>query len=272
MLRCCWAACAILLAVAVTGGTVWAEEPRAATDIAPRIGLVIAASVNIDRDEAIEMTRHIGRAVEEELLVEIVIGADSARPGLDTVSEACIVDRECAGKLATQLDVQQLLFLSLVRLGGEVRINFTWFDGQSGAVAIREPLVVARGVDPVDGLSKLAIRELLPGARLRPVETAQPPDEDPPDEGPGTDLAAPPVEPAPSRGGRRATTGVYIAGAISLLALGVAGGAALYTGVECDWKVSPCENLTEEQVDSRANLVDIPLLIGAASGVTAIVL
>lgn len=180
-----------------------------------RVGVVVVTAIGMDLDDAEMVGTRMARALGERLFVDVEVGTRERlgqRP-----SETCVAEIPCIHEVGAKLNVHELLFLAIVRIGDRLQINITWADAASGASEARDPIRLEGATQDLDAFTEAATR-LLPNARSRP---AAPLPETVPPAGP---LAPVTGEPGPIDG-RRLTRGVWIAGGISALAL--AGGTTL---------------------------------------------
>lgn len=196
-------ASAILAASAVAS----AEEGR-------RVGVVVTVAVNLEPDEVRALATELGDALARELPVIAVAGREvERRLPPNGLSERCVAEPECRSDLGRRLDAEELLFLVAVRLGDTIQIDATWTDVASGRVASQPQVTLEGDVDRAAIFAAAAPRLLPHISRAAAAAPSEPP--------------SIVVVTSPERdgvGGRRMTTGVWIAA-------GVAGVAAVGGGI-----------------------------------------
>lgn len=195
-----------------------------------RAAVVLVDAINLEREQAEARAEALRQALGEVLAVEVVSRDETAASAAE-VTSGCAQRPECVRALGTALAAEELLFMSIVRIGSRVKVTFTWADGGSGASEERAPVAVAFSDDAKAAFVEIAA-VLLP--RVSPRAAVETPDEgaaDPgdqsaeegasplaPSDGEGALAAVPPAVDA-SPAGRRVTTGVWIAGGVAALAL-----------------------------------------------------
>jgi len=143
-----------------------ADEPRADE---PRVGVVGGVRINIEEDEAESITGAVGRVLEHELAIDAVAGAEAReRLGDFAAPRSCAAEAGCLRDLAGRMGVDQVLFLVIVRVGDQVRLESRWLDRDSGEVA-RSPVITfdRTSAEERDEALAAAAQELLPGAARR---------------------------------------------------------------------------------------------------------
>jgi len=274
--RCGAIAAATLLAAAlVGGGQARAEQP-------PRIGIVVAVTVNTTNEEADKVAVAFGAALQQELIVDVVAGAEVARrlpEGL--VSDVCVVDPACVRDVGTRLGAERLLILAIVRVGAQLQIDPTVAESATGRAVSRAAIRVADDEDPVEAFRKVAA-QILPDAKARPRETKDAGQADANGSGEGSgptivdrDTAGGGAHGRDNLGvssrrssGRHMTTGAWIAAGIGVatLAGGIGFGLSARSGHAdleergCD--STPCDQADIDDVSRRALYAD--LFTGAA--------
>lgn len=231
--------------------------PEAAAQSPQRIGIVVTTAVNLDDSEADELTAALGQALEQSLGVVVTAGAETRRRlPREGLPAGCVGEAECRTDLGQRLDADELLMTVAARVGDRIQIDITWVDVASGKVASRPAIVLEGDADRATALRN-AGPTLLP--HIQPVPAA--------DEGQGK-VAAPP------RSERRMTTGVWIAGGVSAVALAGALGFG-YRSFTIDDKgcttPSDCES-AQDDLGLSNTLADGLAVVGVAAGVTALVL
>ena len=273
--------------------TLSGQRSASAQDEGYRVGLVVVTTLGVSADEAEGISGRMAKALEERLVIDTKLGtrATLTRP----IAESCATDRPCIARVGAALEARELLFLAIVRIGGRLQINVTWADVASGVTEPRDPV----RVDTVDDEQELflqAATRLIPNAQRRPKarpeiipdkkekptsEPLQPPGGTPPMADVSAEGAGmPPTSQRIDRvGGRHMTTGVWVFGGVSVLAL--AGGAtfgtlALRTSGELDdagCNQSACNEppsrvtALRRQIDVADGLFATALIAGVVAGV-----
>lgn len=223
-----------------------------------RIGVVIATRVNVTEGEADALGSALGDALRDQLVVDVVAGAEARRRLPPTMAEDCVAQPSCLQDIGERLGADELLFLVVVRIGPRVQIDSTWSRPADGQVASRAAMVLEDGEQSAPALFASRARRLLPGAPVR--------------------LASAPLT-GERASNRRITRGVGIAGAVSLAALATGIGLALsarsdYDELEddgCDRAACPEVNDRVDSMEDKALAADV--LFGAsavAAGVAVI--
>ena len=237
--------------------------PEAAAQSPRRIGIVVTTAVNLDENEADELTAALGQALEQSLGVVVTAGAETRRRlPREGVPAGCVGEAACRTDLGERLDADELLMTVAARVGERVQMDITWVDVASGKVASR-PAIVLEGDADRAAVFRESGQVLLP--HIQPV---------PPANEPRQDASSPAITgPAPARRSERhMTPGTWIAGGLSVVALaGAAGlGYRSYTLHE-DGCTDDCDTARS---DLRGNnyLADGLAAAGVVAGITAVVL
>ena len=203
-----------------------------------RVGVVIATRVNVTEAEADALGSALGDALRDQLIVDVVAGAESRRrlpPG--GMAEDCVAQPGCVDDVSERLGADELLFLVVVRIGPRVQIDPTWARPETEQVDSRGAIVIEDGKQGAPMVFARAARRLLPEAPVRLVN-------------------APLAGERGSRG-RRITPGVGIAGAVSLAAL--AGGIGLALAARSDYdelEADGCAQAACPGVDDRIDSIE----------------
>lgn len=195
-----------------------------------RVGVVVAVHVNLSEEEAQALGDQVGEGLRDALVIDVVAGAQAARRlPPKGVGELCVARPACVKDTAQRLDADQLLFLTVVRLGKRVQVEPTWIDASGTQSASRDTIVLDAGASPRETFAGAATR-LLPDITVRSkTAPAEEPTAPPGGEAPSTTPTPPTTAngdvtvtaPAPRR---RIHLGTWIAGGVALGAL--AGGVA----------------------------------------------
>jgi hypothetical protein len=145
----------------------------ARADTPPRVGVVVQLAVNVDSDRADAIGAALADALDRELVVDAVGGADASR-ALPTggVPDECLGRADCIQDIARRLDAAQLLFLVLVQVGDDVQVDASWVDVASETVLAR-PRVTLSSTDEAQTVSVFSAQaaKYLPDAKPRKTET-----------------------------------------------------------------------------------------------------
>ncbi|HUH05117.1 MAG TPA: hypothetical protein VML75_24130 [Kofleriaceae bacterium] len=254
-LRALIAVCAVVFS---WPGSAWAEEPR-------RVGIVIAVAVNLERAEAVSLAEDMAGVLRDRLLVDIVAGRDVDRRVDPEAMAGCVETTACVAEVARRLEVQEVLFLVVVRVGEQLQLETTRANA-AGATQAGPTLLVDAAGDARTVFAEAA-RELLPGVVERPRAVVVPVDAPPA-------VIAPGPIPAPAdRPGRRMTTGSWIAGGVAVVALGAGGVVGLLAKRKYDDCLGGgCSDAAIDAIDRGALTADILFVAAAAAAGTAVVL
>lgn len=232
-----------------------------------RVGVVVTHQVNVTSAEARELALTLGEALGDVLSIDVIAGRDVERAlphgGL---SQGCVARVECRLDLGRRLDADELLMLSITRVGSMTQIDSTWANVASGRVVTRPAIRLETGDDPIHVFTGRAA-QLLPHIAHRRDSPRQP----------GIVI----INPGDRRervSPRRITRGTWIAGGVSAAAL-VAGGALALSarGKWNDLEAQGCRRMAcpGQDIDalgSRALAADILLGAAVASGTAAAIL
>lgn len=269
---------AVLMAAAVCLHVCADQRSAHAQESAPtgadeaRVGVVVANAINLSRARANELSKRLGEVLRGALLVEVV--TDSGTAQSDNL-DACWQRRRCVRRVGKAMNVQELLFLSMVRIGQRTNIDVIWADVKSGRSRQRSTFTLSEEQPYLEEWARRA-PELLPDARPRPAKktdvqdvssAGQPDDRDP--------VKAPAL--APVDRGRHMTTGVWIAGGIGAAAL-IAGASLGVAAVSQDGELRGrgcvaryvCEEVSALQF--KVNMADAMFATAAVAGALAFVL
>lgn len=267
---------------------------RAAPPDMPRVAVVPMAAINVSGDEADALAERLRQDLGSALEIDVL---DRPRTQAGTgagVKDSCMSQARCIRALGARLEVDQILFLAIIRIGDRIQIEVTWADARSGKTETREP-VRLDNKDQAQAMFERAAARLVPGAAPRsPAPDSTPPDSGPPpamtnparpsgsDTTPGatpgaTPAVAPaagPIDAAPT--GRHMTLGVWIAGGIGVAALvggSISGAKALGTESELETcAASMTCPIDPDRVDDlrlQRDLADIMFATAIVAGVTA---
>ncbi len=258
-----------------------APAARAQPKRVSRVGVVVAVHVNMSDDDAQSLGDQIGEGLRDALVIDVVAGAQAARRlPPKGVGELCMARPECVKDTSQRLDADQLLFLTVVKLGKRIQVEPTWTDATGSQTASRDTVVLDAGASARDTFAGAATR-LLPDIAVRsktaPVEEPAPPttSETPPAPSTiGGELAVASPAPAPRR---RIHLGTWIAGGVALGALagGVAFGLAAQSAKNdleeegCGERVE-CDDSRVDSLEKKMLAADILYATAALSAGAAV--
>lgn len=237
--------------------------PEAAAQSPRRIGIVVTTAVNLEESEADELTAALGLALEQSLGVVVTAGAETRRRlPLEGLPAGCVGEAACRADLGERLDADELLMTVAARVGGRVQMDITWVDVASGKVASR-PAIVLEGEADRAAVLRGAGPILLP--HIQPVPSPGKPRQ-------GEPAPALTSSPPPRRSERHMTTGTWIAGGVSAVALAGALGLA-YRSYTLD-EQGCSDDCEDARTTLRTNntLADGLGVVSAVAGITALVL
>ena len=144
--------------VALTVSVVAADEPTKV------VAVVVTGAVNLESAAADRIGETLGEALRDELDLEIVAGESASRVA-DDLGTACMVDPECLLQLGKRFGADELLLISLVRIGDKVTVDPHWMSMATGRSIPRSQLTIS--VDASDLREVVAAHkmDLLPGTR-----------------------------------------------------------------------------------------------------------
>ncbi len=220
-----------------------------------RIGGVVATRVNVTEGEADALGSALGDALRDQLVVDVVAGAEARRRlPAGGMPEDCVAQPTCLQDIGERLGADEVLFLVVVRIGPRVQIDSTWSRPREGQVASRAAMVLEDGEQGAPALFASRSRRLFPEAPVR--------------------LASAPLAGERASSRRRITRGVGIAGAVSLAALAGGIGLALaarsdYDELEDDGCAQAACPEVNDRVDSMENKALAADVLFGASAVAA---
>ncbi|MCE9572701.1 MAG: hypothetical protein K8W52_06050 [Deltaproteobacteria bacterium] len=224
-------------------------SPALAQPAHPRVGVIVDLAANVSDERATELGSALADALQRELDVDAIGGADVARrlPPAG-VPDECVAEPRCVAELAARLDASELLFLAIVQVGTTVQVDATWASVATGQVVAR-PRVELPADARAGEVFAAAAKRLLPDAAPREaiVTTA-------------------PVVVGPSR---HLTRGTWIAGGLGIAALAAGTGFGLSargTYDRCERDPDTCDAGTRSGITTRARVADA-MFIGAIAGI-----
>lgn len=213
---------AVASLVALAGLAALAAVARA--EASPRIGVIVAISVNTTAEEANEVATGLAAALQSELIVDVISGDEVARRLPDGgLSDVCVLDPACIRTAGDRLGTDQLLILAIVKVGTRLQVDPTVVDVQTGAAVSRPAIQLETGDRAGWALRfRQATREILPDAAVRAAQAADDGQDSAagllPDDEPGKPAAAPAPVVTPARD-RHLTPASWIAGGIGVACL-----------------------------------------------------
>ncbi len=227
-----------------------------------RVGVVIERRVKVSERDADALASRLGQALRAQLEVDVIAGIDARRrlpPG--GIARDCAAQPDCLRDVATRLDGDELLLLSMTRTGPRVKIDVTWCDPDIDVVADRAALLLPALAGPeADRVLAAAPSRLLPHASPRGG----------PLDGDTSTLLS-----SPSPAGRRVTPPVLVTAAVAVAALAAGTGFSVaaradYNALEedgCARETCPAARRRVDQMERRALAADI--LFGTAVAAAA---
>jgi hypothetical protein len=277
-----WMFGSIGLLIVSLAGVAQAEPPepqRVPSPPEPRVGVVVTLSVNATGDETQRLSAALGQALEDKFLVDAVTGKDL--PEVD-VPDDCLAERACVRDIARSLGVDQVLLLTVVRVGERFQVAVTWGDGADGRTVSRVSIDIDVEQQDPGPVFAVYARRLLPDAAPRP-DPVRPDPVRPDPIGSQTHAGRAAGGPAGSAGddrdvGRRMTGGAWIAAGVGavFLAGGIGFGLSARSaynqldGEDC--RTLTCSSADIDRVESRARLADICVGAAVLAGATAAIL
>ena len=218
-----------------------APSPAHAQATRPRVGIIVSVRVNVTPREARALREALGDALHSVLGVAIATLPDRAgRSPESDLDQDCVAKPVCLSRLGQAMGVDELLILSLVRIGSSVQMNTVWTEVADGHPTSRPAIRLDDGADR-RALLRRDASALLPHIDVRvdvrvDVHIAPRAEAENQREGAGqagssagaisTDYR--PLEPISAPTGRRITTGVWVSGGI---ATGLLVGGAVFGGL-----------------------------------------
>jgi len=239
----------------------------ASADDGRRIAVVVASQVNASAEEASATAAALEHVLEERGETVTPWAQSSARLPVEGLPADCLTVPSCIRDLGQTLGAEELLFLSVVRVGASVQVDVSWASASSGESAVRARVALSSFESTAqDAAFRAEADRILPrqrGPEARPTPQG------------ATTGATPAVEVSnePSTG-RHLTQGVWIAGGIGTAAFVGATALGLYTRSlykDC-MDSNNCDNAELDDVDRTALMADVLLVGSIAAGATAAVL
>lgn len=223
-----------------------------------KVAVVPSEAINLDDSNVDALSQDLADALGTELDLE-VLGGLAVRRQLPSegLPDECAVTPSCAAEVARSLEVDELLFLVLVKNGatGAIQIDTTWVAPATGKRATRPAIVLGEGDAARVRFSANALK-LLPDAPVRPM----------PVEGPSVQVG---------RGRpRHLTVPALVTGGVTVAALGTGIGFALstrsrYTGCE---DAGSCTDGEKKTIRARGLIADVSFVVALAGAITTAVL
>lgn len=237
----------------------------------PRVGVVVSAGVNLSEQAKVDLSERLGGALTDALRVDVTAGREVARrlEGMDTGPQ-CFLEAECQGRVASRLDVEELLVLVAVRLGTQLQIEPTWIHVPTQRAVVRDAIVTDAVKDDLSDVLREAAPRLLPEAELRPAPPPPPPVV--------VTQGAPATRTATVTADGWPPTASWIAFGVGALALASGAGLGLsalsgYDRLEADGCAAvPCDPGRIDAVDDKALAADVLFGVAGAATLTGLVL
>lgn len=151
----------LALALVALGGPARAETPV-------RVGVVVETAVNLSVDAQVDLSQRLGEALSQRLHVDVTAGREVARRlGGESLDPECYRNRACQKRVASLLQVEQLLVLVAVRLGTRLQVEPTWIDVATGRSVVRDAVVADSVKEDLSLVLAQAAPRLLPDAARR---------------------------------------------------------------------------------------------------------
>jgi hypothetical protein len=241
-----------------------ADVPAAAPASVPRVVIVVELAVNLPAGRADALAAALADALNRELEVDALGGADvTRRLPPEGLPDECVGDAGCIATIATRLEADQLLFLAIVQVGDHTQVDATWVDAATGASASRPRAEITTEARAVSVFGAMAQR-YLPDARARDqaIVVAG-------GDGGGRDVV---IVPGGTR--RRLTRTAKLTGGVAIAA--TVGAAALGLSTRSMYKAcereGTCTDDELDAVDRRALFADLTLGVAVAASATTLVL
>jgi hypothetical protein len=258
-----------LAALASVAAVLALARGSAAADV-PRVGVVVATTVNVTEPDADQLAGRLGDALRAKLEVDVIAGVGARRRlPPEGVAVDCVARLACVRDVASRLDSDELLFLFVVRIGPRLQVDVTWSDPDIDQVVSRDAMVLpAVGGEEADSVLAAAPSRLLPHVAPRePVVRA---------------TAEPLVmtTEAPVRSGRRLTVPTVVTGVAAAAALATGVGFAVAARKDYDeLEADGCHRMACSGIDGRidkmerrALTADILFVTAGVAAATSVVL
>lgn len=215
----------------------------------PTVAVIFTAEVNLEPAEADRLGDGLAHAIERVYSARAV-PASQIRRMVPNIDPACASNPECGRNIGNRLGAGFLLFVSAVKLGGQVSLDPVWVCSGCGAFALRSRVLLPASPSPQD--LQRAVADIVPLGELQAR--------------------------APERKGRQMSTVGWVAtGAAAVLAATSAGFGLWSLSRANDCEDAPGCTPDEERavvtdVDNRNLTADIFLGASVAAAITAGVL
>jgi len=236
----------LAVAVALAAVPAVASDHQHGSTGQPSVAVIFTAEVNLAPAEADELGDGLARAIERVYLARAV-PTSQVRRIVPNIDPACTSNPDCGRAIGTRLGARFLLFISAVKLGGQVSLDPVWVCSGCGAFALRSRVVLSAHPSAVD-LDR-AVADIVPLGELQ----SRP----------------------PARTERHMTTVTWVATGAAAALLATSAGFGIWSLS----RANDCEDLPgcspeEEQavatdVDNRNLIADIFLGASVASAITA---
>jgi hypothetical protein len=244
--------CAVLCVLGV------ASVARADDAKGPRVGVVIELTVDVEPSRADAFGGALADALNRELVVDAVGGADVSRAlPAEGLPDECVGNDACVKDVASRIDATELLFLALVQVGSDVQVDASWVDVATGEVVARPRVTVPADARAVSVFADQAQR-YLPDAKVR-------------EHGGDTIIVQPTVKPGTPR---TMSTPAWILGGVAVAALGAGVGLGLSTRSAyhaCE-PAGTCDDDRLSSIALRAHLADASFAVAAGAAIATVIL
>lgn len=109
-------------------------SPLAAAETRPiRLGVVVSQASNVSTEDGRGISDGVAEALRKRHNIKVISGAEAERRyPANGLAEDCSVRAVCVRDIGERLKADQMLFLSVVRLGNRVQVDPTWADVRKG--------------------------------------------------------------------------------------------------------------------------------------------
>jgi hypothetical protein len=223
----------------------------------PRVAVVIGIAVNLEQAQADQLGGALAAALTKQLKVDTIGGAEvTRRLPAGGIEEECPGKPACIADIGSRTQADQILFLSIVKVGTAHQIDATWTEIATGKRASRPALQLADVADADKIFVENAARYL--------------PDAEPRETKPNIIYNNNNVTNEPERPIKPVVLVVGGGGVLAMIGSGVLGLSVKSKYDGC--KDAPCSPSEKDAIDKRALIADITLGVGIAAVATAAIL
>lgn len=229
--------------------------PAHADDKGPRVGVIVELTVDVDAKRADSLSAALADALNRELVVDAFGGSDVTRQmPTGGLPDECIGTPSCVADVAKRIDADQLIFLVLVQVGGDVQVDASWVDVATGDTRARPRVMLPAEARAVSEFAVHAQR-YLPDAKERK-------------RGGDTFILGNKTETIPPTP-RSMSTPAWIIAGVGLAALGAGTGLGLSVRSSYQKCEEPpvCSQSTKDGIALRAHLADASFAVGAVAAI-----